>query len=60
MRIVGRSLQLLALGLLPIGVVMELSGGLGRSFGLADLLILLIFGIAAFALGRLLEGLATR
>ncbi len=60
MRTVGRLLQFSALVLLPIGVIVELSGGLGRSFGVADLLVLLMFGIAAFLLGRLLEGLASR
>ena len=56
MRTLGRALQMLALTLLPLAVVLELTGGLARSFGLADMLIMLVFGILAFCLGRLLEG----
>ena len=29
---------------------------MGRSFGLSEMLIMLVFGIAAFSLGRLIEG----
>lgn len=56
MRWLGRTLQRLALIVLPIGVLLELSQALGRSFGLNELLLVLVFGITAFLLGRLLEG----
>ena len=39
-------------------MVLELSGTLGRNFGVADLLIALVFGTAVFFLGRLMEGYA--
>jgi hypothetical protein len=60
MKSVGRFLQLLALVALPLSMVLELSGMMGRSFGLSEMLIMLGFGIAAFWLGRLLEGYAAK
>jgi high-affinity K+ transport system ATPase subunit B len=58
MRTIGRGLQHLALILLPVAIVLELTGGLRRSFGVADMLKMLIFSIVAFLLGRLIEGYA--
>ena len=58
MKQLGRSLQLLALIVLPLGMFLELSQALGRSFGLNELLIVLVFGALAFILGRMLEGYA--
>jgi hypothetical protein len=58
MKSVGRFLQLMALIALPLSMILELSGMMGRSFGLSEMLIMLGFGIAAFWLGRLLEGYA--
>ncbi len=52
----GRALQCLGLVVLPLGVVLELSGALGRSFGVADLVKSLAFGVAAFLIGWLIEG----
>lgn len=60
MRSIGRSLQTLALLILPAAMMLEISGALGRSFGLSQMLILLVFGIAAFVLGRYLEGYSSR
>jgi len=54
----GKFLQIVALVGLPIGMLLEISGVLGRSFGLNQLLIALAFGFAAFTLGRLIEGYA--
>ena len=51
LRQLGRALQYLGLAVLPLGVVLELSGTLGRSFGVADLLKSLGFGVAAFLIG---------
>ena len=58
MRTVGRGLQILGLVLLPLSMLLELTGGLGRSFGLSDMVIMLGFGVAAFLTGRMLEGYA--
>ena len=57
---VGRSLQLIGLVLLPLACVWQLVGGLGRSGGLSEMLLLFGFGVAAFYLGRFLEGYARR
>ncbi|MEE2781505.1 MAG: hypothetical protein VX431_04810 [Planctomycetota bacterium] len=57
MRSLGRLLQIGGLILLPVAMLMELSGQLGRR-GVAELLIMLLAGAAAFGLGRLLEGYA--
>ena len=53
----GRLLQIGGLVLLPVAMLMELTGQLGRQ-GVAELLIMLVAGAAAFGLGRLLEGYA--
>lgn len=60
MKSFGRSLQLLGLVLLPLSMLLEVTGGLGRSFGLSDMVLMLVFGTAAFGLGRLVEGYAHR
>lgn len=49
-------MQIIALFLLPLGVIFELTGALGRSGGLADMLKIMVVGIVAFLLGRLMEG----
>lgn len=54
---VGRGLQILGLVILPIGVLMEVSGQLARN-GVAELLLILVFGYLAFQSGRYLEGYA--
>lgn len=59
MKAFGKLLQVIALTLLPLSIVMELTGGLGRSFGVADMLVMLVFGIAAFCVGRVVEGYAS-
>ena len=58
MRSFGRSLQFLGLTLLPFAMLMELTDGLGRSFGVSDMVIMLVFGVAAFSVGRIVEGYA--
>ena len=58
MRIVGRTLQLVGLVALPVAILLELSKLLGRSFGLSEMLVLLVFGFCSFQLGRYLEGYA--
>ncbi len=58
MKQLGRGLQLFALLLLPFVMFMEMTGGLGRSTGVSDMVLALACGIAAFLVGRLLEGYA--
>ena len=58
MKALGRSLQLMALIVLPLSMLCQLTDILGRSLGLSEMLIMLVFGIVAFTLGRLLEGYA--
>jgi hypothetical protein len=53
----GRGLQLFGLIILPLGIILELTGHLGRR-GLAELLLIMVFGFAAFHLGRIIEGYA--
>ena len=59
MKALGKLLQFGGLVLLPLSMFMELNGGLGRPFGVSDMVIMLIFGIAAFYAGRIVEGYAT-
>ncbi len=58
MKFLGKSLQLVGLILLPVAMTLELTGALGRDSGLADMLLMLVFGAAAFTLGRYIEGYA--
>ncbi len=52
-------MQLAALICLPIAMLLELTGALGRAFGLSQMLIMLVFGILIFIIGRLVEGYAS-
>jgi hypothetical protein len=58
MRILGRTLQLVGLVVLPLAMVLELSKLLGRDFGVSDMVIMLVAGTAAFVMGRVIEGYA--
>ncbi len=60
LRRLGKLLQIFALILLPASMVMQLTGFLGRPIGIAEMLLMLIFGVVAFVLGRLVEGYASR
>jgi hypothetical protein len=55
-RPIGRLLQFAGLALLPLAMVLELTDLVGPSFGVRDMLIMLVFGASLFYLGRLLEG----
>ncbi|HND52675.1 MAG TPA: hypothetical protein PLV92_09775 [Pirellulaceae bacterium] len=55
MQILGRALQITALITLPLSMILELSGALGRRFGVSDMVVMLGYGIVAFLLGRALE-----
>ncbi len=52
----GKTLQLVALILLPLAIFLEMNNTLGRNFYLADMLMLLVFGMLLFGTGRLFEG----
>ena len=56
MQSLGRLLQLVGLAVLPLSMFLEMSKGLGRAFHLSQMVIMLVFGVAAFAMGRLIEG----
>jgi hypothetical protein len=53
-------MQILGLTLLPIAMLLELSRAMGPSFGVRHMLIMLLFGAALFAVGRLIEGYGAR
>ena len=57
MKSFGKFLQITGLVLLPAAILMELANVLGRN-GVAEMLIMLVAGAAAFWLGRLIEGYA--
>ena len=59
MKAFGRLLQLGGLVLLPLSMFMEVTGGLGRAFGVSDMVFMLVFGFSAFYVGRIVEGYAT-
>lgn len=56
MRTLGRLLQWLGLVLLPASMLLELTHALGPSFGVRDMLVMLVFGVCSFYLGRYFEG----
>jgi TctA family transporter len=58
MRTFGRLLQILGLILLPLAILFELTKDFGLPFTLRDMLLMLVFGAAAFYLGRMMEGYA--
>jgi len=58
MRSFGKALQMFALALLPLAMLMEATDVLGRGTGVSDMVIMLVAGVAAFMLGRLIEGYA--
>ena len=52
----GRLLQLVGLTALPLAMFLELSNGLDRAFDVSEMVVMLVFGVSAFMLGRLIEG----
>jgi len=58
MQQLGKVFQFVGLALLPLAMVMELTGGLGRDSGVSDMLVMLVFGAAIFYVGRIMEGYA--
>ncbi len=55
MKSIGQFLQLTGLVILPVAMYMEVTGNLGRK-GVSEMVILLVFGAAAFGVGRIVEG----
>ncbi|MFO0904899.1 MAG: hypothetical protein U0939_17975 [Pirellulales bacterium] len=58
MRFFGRTLQWIGLIILPVAMLMELTGGLNRDVGVSDMVLMLGYGVIAFMAGRMLEGMA--
>ena len=58
MRTLGKSLQVLALVVLPLAMLLQLNDILGRRLNVSEMVWMLVFGILAFMLGRLIEGYA--
>jgi len=56
MRAFGKILQFIGMTILPLAIVLELVG----PFGTKEMLIALGFGLAAFYLGRTIEGYSAR
>ena len=59
MRWLGKLLQVAGLAILPVAMVMQLTGGLRAPAGgvsVSVMLLLMVFGAALFSLGRVLEG----
>lgn len=54
----GRWMQLAALIVLPLAMLLELTDALGRPFHVSQMVYMLIFGVALFMSGRLIEGYA--
>lgn len=58
MRLLGRLFQYAGLIVLPMAILLELGQMLGRSFGLSQMLVMMVFGFCIFHFGRYLEGFA--
>jgi hypothetical protein len=63
LRSLGRLLQVAGLALLPLAMVMQLTGSLRAPTGnvsVSVMLLLMVFGVVLFSLGRVLEGYGGR
>lgn len=58
MKAFGKFLQVIGLTALPLAIVLELTKALGRSSGVSDMLVMMVFGFAVFYAGRFVEGYA--
>lgn len=58
LKFVGRALQLAGLLALPASMLLELNKQLDRLFGVSQMVYMLVFGVAIFYVGRMLEGYA--
>jgi hypothetical protein len=50
--------QLAGLVILPLSMLLEISGSLGQSGGVSQMLLMLVAGACTFFLGRMIEGYA--
>lgn len=60
MKLLGKTLQVVGLMVLPLAMAMQLSELLGRALHVSQMVFMMLFGVAAFSIGRLLEGYARR
>jgi hypothetical protein len=62
MRTVGKLLQVIGLVVLPVAMMMQLTTGsraaTGAGFTVSTMLVLMVLGVALFAVGRYVEGYA--
>jgi len=62
MRTFGKLLQVAGLVLLPMSMLMQVTGGLraptGSGFTVSAMLVMMVMGVVIFSLGRILEGYA--
>ena len=62
MRTLGKLLQVAGLVLLPVSMMMQLSAGVraptGSGSTVSAMLLLMVFGVALFGVGRIIEGYA--
>ena len=59
MQTFGKLLQVAGLIILPVAMVMQVTGGIRAPTGgvtVSAMLVLMVFGVALFLIGRLLEG----
>lgn len=54
-RTIGKAMQVLALMLLPVSMVMQITSQM-RANSLSVMLLMMLFGIALFGVGRVVEG----
>lgn len=53
---IGLALQYLGLGVLPLAIVANLAAGDSFLFGVSNMLVLMVFGIAVFYTGWIVRG----
>jgi len=61
MKTFGKLLQVAGLVLLPVSMMMQLTSGIRAptgGFSVSAMLLMMVFGVILFSLGRLLEGFA--
>ena len=59
LRQIGKMMQVAALILLPASMLMQMTSAM-RANSVSVMLLLLLFGIALFSVGRVVEGLASK
>jgi hypothetical protein len=60
MKSIGKLMQIAGLTVLPLACYLELTGNLPRRLSIAGMVVVVVFGVCLFALGRYLEGMAAR